>query len=389
MSRSLKIFKESIMINASTTTPTPVGPQNANTLIIHGEEQPVNESPEKTPEYFKNEALITIERLGVPRKTITELQSTLNLIMQKHHFDTSYLDELAKWFKHEGWFYEAEWALLLGAAAITVAYIPPLLAVLSGISITVTSLYCIAKFFLIDHYDKTSRRENRIKAHIANMEKHVLNAVTLLEDVEKQLNRMLISLCEINSQSAENLEKFEKQIAALNAQVPQFLATIAELEKLTSSLGHDNEIITAQLHNAMSEIEKSKTSIEQGQTMLGSITDSLVETNNDLTDVCDKFQSSFTSLDKLDEAFQEQLLLMKNRSTREEEILVQLSASTHETQVSQVNVCELLKKSDSALLIAEFALKQFDEDNAEKSDSAGFDSMPESDVDDTIRHANF
>lgn len=307
----------------------------------------LSEHPAKTPEYFRNEALKTIERLSVPRKTITELQSTLVLIMQKHDFDTSYLDELAKWFKHEAWWYEAKSILFLGATAMSVAYIPPLLAILSGISIIITSLYCITKFFLIDHYDRTYKRENRIKNHIASMQQHIINAVSLLNETENQLNRMLITLCEINSQLADNIEIFEKQIAELNAQVPQFLSTIAELEKLTHSLNHDNEGLTTQLHNAMNEIEKSKANIEQGQAALGSITGSLAETNHELNAVCEKVHSSLASLGKISTAYHEQL--MKNHSA--EEIITQLQTSTHET---------LMKKSDAALSMAELALKQFD-----------------------------
>lgn len=353
------------MPTTSSTDSHPVEQQQPNSAT-HDGAQPSHECHENTPAYFRREALKKIEELRVPIDRIAELQSSLDLIMKKYDFDTSYIDQMAEWFKKEAWWFEVRGFCVLTAGAIALTYAPIALAITSVIASITINLYYLAKFLLVDHYDRTSRREQRISDQITQLEANVLHSVNLLTEAEKQINLMLISLCEINARSAEKLQTFEEQTSILSTQMIGFLDTIHQLEELKNSLTRDNEIISIQLADAMSKIESSKMDIEQGALTFDSVTKDLAETNKTLLKGNDelmalhkKIQNKLASLEHVEAPSQEQLTILKHGLALGG--TTKRLYTTDMTFNSQNHLEDRLENTDNddPLILAELAMKEF------------------------------
>ena len=354
------------MTSASNSHSKRVRKQNTNPTAMDVTNS-TNGLEEKTPEYFKNEAMKKIEELQAPRKAIIELQSSLELIMQRYEFDKSYLDKAAEWYAKTAWWYEKAGIILLLSSSGALVGLTIGAAVAPVFALLAIGIYYAGTFLLMEHYNTTTRRDNRLREHFSKREEAMTDAITLLESAEQQVEAIIIALCELNIKSADKLESFEDQISSLNIQTTNYLNTVHKLETATDSIVRDNEIIASHLQAAGIEVEKARPDIEQEPGSLHSVINSLEENNaalsetsDDFVDVSKKMQTNVTSLATLVVGFQEQLIVLQKRVAEKEEVSERLHASMDETLNIHSHTDGLMRESDDAILNAEIALHEFD-----------------------------
>lgn len=322
---------------------------------------------EKTSEYFKNEAMKKIEELQVPRKAIIELKSSLALIMERNESDKSYLDKAAEWYAKTAWWHAKAGLILLMSSSgafvgLTIgAAMAPVFALLA------IGIYYAGTFLLMEHYNTTTRRDNRLREHFSEREEAMTDAITLLESAEQHVEAIIIALCELNIKSADKLKSFEDHLSSLSIQTTDYLNAVHKLETATDSIVRDNEIIASHLQAAGIDATKSRPDIEQEPVLLHSVIKSLEEKNAALSGTSDDFvgvskqmQTNATSLAALVVGFQEQLTVLQRRVIEKKGSSDELSTPMDETLKIRSNTDGLMTESDDAILNAEFALHEFD-----------------------------
>ena len=314
---------------------------------------------EKTPQYFKNEALKKIDELRVPRRTIVELQSSLELIMQRYEFDKSYLDKAAEWYAKTAWWYETAGILLLWTASGAMVGLTIGAAIAPVFALLAIGIYFATTFLLMEHYTTTTRRDKRLREHFSTCDETIIEAITLLESAEKQVENILISLCELNIKSADKLKSFEEQIATLTVQSTTYLETIQKLETATDSIARDNEIIARHLQSAAVELEKEPAKLNTVINTLKENHTAVSVTSDDCVGISKKMQTNVTSLAHIVIGFQEQLTILKQRVVVDEQISEKLQASANETLDTNIDIDKLMRDSAEALLNADSAFDEF------------------------------
>ena len=362
----------------------PVEQQQTN-LAVNGDAASMNGLEEKTPEYFKLAAMKKIEELRAPRKAIIELQSSLELLMQRYEFDKSYLDKAAEWYAKSAWWYEKAGILLLLSSSSTVVGLTIGVAMAPVFALLAIGIYFASTFLLMEHYNTTTRRDNRVREHFSNREAAMTDAIALLESAEQQVESIIIALCELNIKSADKLHSFEEQISLLKRQTTNYLATAQKLEQATESIVRDNEIIATHLKAANIELKKSQPDMDKQPPVLSSVINTLnennaalSETNDDFVGVSKKMQANVTALTQLVVGFQEQLAGLKKHVEENDQTSVKLQASVNETLDTNINIDNLMTESDHAILNAASALDAFDKY------MAGFDITENSPVNNNV-----
>jgi len=55
-------------------------------------------------------------------------------------------------------------------------------------------IYYASTFLLMEHYNTTTRRDDRLREHFSNREKAMTDAIALLENAEQQVESIIIAL---------------------------------------------------------------------------------------------------------------------------------------------------------------------------------------------------
>jgi vacuolar-type H+-ATPase subunit I/STV1 len=179
------------------------------------------------------EAESQLQQLLAQKKQITEFQSNVELMMQRHAAERSQFNLLAEWYGKKSWWIKASLGLGIASAA---AMIGALSGLAIALSILIMALYTYITYLLQNDYNITLARDQRLKEYLQQMEQELVATVNQLSQLEDNLTQVFNSLCLLNMHMTEDIQRFEQQIAELSEQTQQLSDIIQHLNKTDTSL---------------------------------------------------------------------------------------------------------------------------------------------------------
>ncbi len=168
---------------------------------------------------LKTEAEAQLKRLLHQGKHIGKLQSNLDIIMQRHRVERSYLSLIAEWYGSKPLWIKVSLNISIAATAAAIGAIFNLAAVLGAV---VGTLYLAITYLLQNDHDITVARDKRLKEDIQQMEEELASTVEHLSELEDSLKAVFTSLYELNCHMADDIQSFEEKITELQENINRF-----------------------------------------------------------------------------------------------------------------------------------------------------------------------
>lgn len=332
--------------------------------LLQGDEQPnagISQLPgvldtmsntiaERSVEYLKNQAIQLLNRCLEYQQFTPNKDANLPILMKRYNLEKSRLSELIDWYAELAWYKR-----YLGAAAFVT--VSALVGAIFNLAAVLTLLSMSIQYFIgqliMDHYEITSRRDERFCSDIVMMEKKQAENIEILVDVAKKVNNILVELCAKNLQSAENITVFQEKISALETQTHRFLAAIRTVDEAQKLLATSNEKIAGQIQVSHCELEEARLEITRHAVDINTSTSNPLVVNEELfsevhvTDIHAKFQDMLDVFARFEANFQAQQKAF--REGVDETTDVNPTESAKETLVLKRNTDNILAKSDDLL----------------------------------------
>lgn len=293
------------------------------------EEKKATAQPKRTLDELKQDASTQLKKILLQGKNIKKFQSNADLVLKRYHTDNSFLDNLATGYGNLSWWIKL--GLMASAVSIgaCIGIVCNLMVVLSVITFV---LYASIALILENHHASLVKKDERFTADIAEMEESLAESVQHIDEIEQSLSSVFTSLCEMNTQQAEDIASFEIQIDQLEKQVTQLISINEQLSATKNTLAKNTEA----MGRAFNTIKVSCTQLTED---LSEEIDELIDTDEALR------QHTSSVLDDHKHLNQVNVALRKNHTDLEaltghlttlvEELKIQAQMSEAFTEISR------------------------------------------------------
>lgn len=325
---------------------------------------------QKTTAYLIAELESRLATLIAQDNAIQVLKSNLDLLTQKYKLNKSRLTQAADWYGQRTWLQKAAlgiaWGVLTIAASILASAIITLgaaagaagsvLIILSAvIALLVAGLYYKTASLLMEHYNVISGpggRDEKFCNDILDMETKLAASIEYLQKIKNDADIILVALNNNELQSAQHLLAFEKKVSLLNNQIEDFIKTINASEKTTEALIQQNATmaerftaIQAELNAAQNTISEQSNKFDSLNNQFAHTNQSLLEREEELMRVHEKFNESLLRLAEYEILIQAQIPPTQNNNTTGEN-QTSINPTPHDNNITTI---EFLEKSDKLI----------------------------------------
>ena len=299
---------------------------------------------------------------------VVKMRSSLDLLMTRYHIGKSYMSMVADWYGELSWWtrFGTGVALTVSVALIGAVFNLGLLCAALTISI-----YCTASFFLLNHYNTSSARDQQLCDDIVEMETILGESIDLLNTTGDQLKDVLGSLATANVNLTEEAAKFETQISLLTQQILNFTVTVVQLGATKDGLLLTQGELDHLIKQVSDDLKMTYTSMVEKSVVLDNMGKKLAEThlniiNNTekMTGIEEKFKQNLHDLCLLEEGIQEQLVILTDNVSEDkrkrEEMAAELRLLVDATLKLNANTNEVIKLAEDGILSTASALEEYD-----------------------------
>lgn len=233
------------------------------------------------------------------RQWINLYQTKTDLLKYQHPADESIVDKLALGYT------QLHWSLQLGSLSSVV-----LLTSMVGMLYSMTSLlgllgcaiYLIGHYVLTDYSNKLLQREYRLQEEIKELELGINQSTEHMVAIERELKKVLVSLCTMNFEQASGVVDFRAQIETLALQINQMNALVESMGDANQSLVSDANTMTQLVDTYASmnqSLSKDAASLHQVNMDLSNTVSELTKDRHGLHEVIGQFSESHLQLEHL------------------------------------------------------------------------------------------
>ena len=342
---------------------------------IHVQPTDAPEAPVSTAD-LKTEAEVQLKRLLHQGKHIGKLRSNLDIIMQRHHVEQSYLSQLSEWYGSKPLWIKVSLNISVATTAAALGAIFNLAAVLGAV---VGALYLGITYLLQNDYDITQARDKRLKEDIQQMEKELVSTVEHLSELEDSLKAVFTSLCELNCHMADDIQSFEEKIVGLQENIDRFNGVIKNLEETNTALSQTNETMKSQFEQTRANLDETNQALSDESDELEEINLGFDRTQQQpgadhaaMVRVTEAFHSSTQHLTAFAETLQTIIPKLQEQSTKSqashEALLAKLTTSVDQTLETQSSSHEVLTHAKETLAMALQELNDFEDFHSHMED---------------------
>ena len=326
---------------------------------------------------LKTEAEVQLKRLLHQGKHISKLQSNLDIIMQRHHIERSYLSQLSEWYGSKPLWIKV--SLNISVAATAAAALGAIFNLAAILGAVVGTLYLGITYLLQNDYDITQARDQRLKEDIQQMEEELASTVEHLSELEDSLKAVFTSLCELNCHMADDILSFEKKIVGLQENIDRFNGVIKNLEETNTALSQTNETMKSQFEQTRANLDETNQALSDESDELEEINLGFDRTQQRLgadhaamVRVTESFHSSTQHLTAFAETLQTIIPKLQEQSTKSqashEALLAKLTTSVDQTLETQSSSHEVLTHAEETLAMALQELNDFEDFHSHMED---------------------
>ena len=259
-----------------------------------------NSSNISTINNLKKTAEEHLSRIQQQGRTMSSMHSNLSILMKRYNHEKSYFSIVSDWYGDTPWWCK----LLLGLVLIgTGAGIGAIFNLPIVMACVVAGLYLIISGLLINHYSITDKANKRICEDIINMEKSLAASIEHLNAMEESLNKVMIAICKLNQQMADNLTQFEGQMNELALSINGYQDISRSLSTTQTSLISSSSQVNQSITDAQTQLQTSHNILSNESSALRHINHEISLTNNsllvksdELNQICVRFNVTTSKL---------------------------------------------------------------------------------------------
>lgn len=266
---------------------------------------------------LRQAALGQLDHIQKQEKTIIQVRSNLDLLMQRYNVEKGLFSRTAEWYGSQAWWLKILFGLIVIGIAIGIG---ALCHMPIALGCTAAGLYLFAAFLFINHYTATEKRNKRLCEDVLEMEHSLNDAVTHFAALTDSLKKVMLSLCQLNCQMTEHIEILASQHQHLSEKVVNYQTMVntlnankthltEEIDKITQKLKEANHILqtTQELTRAQSNkllqttknIESTHSHLVQDEERLRKETEALHALTDLIARCYDAFQPIFATLNQI------------------------------------------------------------------------------------------
>lgn len=316
------------------------------------------ETPPSTADLIV-EAESQLNTLRDRSQIIHQLQSSIDLIMQRHHVERSYISRASAWFGRQAWWVKLIIGLTITATALGISAIFNLILAITLGVIAATFYLAIAGLFQNDSNIQI-RRDRRLREDLQLMERDLAETVNHLRSVEDSLKKVFISLGELNVQLATDIHLFEQKIASLQERTGLLADVIKKLYETDTTLNQHVDDMKSHFQTLFSDLSLTHQSFS-------SVSDLLDTTSQSLDKLPSQLMDDHNALLKITKAYHEnshQILTMIEmlqtilpklqeqaslRDIQKDKLLKKLSVSVEDTLEHKQSAVKTILRAEATM----------------------------------------
>ena len=189
---------------------------------------------------LKNKAEAQLAHLIAQGKSMMKMQSNLDLLMGRYHVGKSYMSQVVDWYAEMWWWRR----MVVGVGFVAGSALVGSIFNLGALCAVLAIGFCYAaNFFLLNHYEATSVRDERFCNDIVEMEKKLGDSIDSLNLIGDKLKDVLTSLASENGHLSAEVVTFQEQITSLSQQVLHFMEIVNQLDDTKEGLSTTNDAL--------------------------------------------------------------------------------------------------------------------------------------------------
>lgn len=298
-----------------------------------------------------------ITKINTRTKKIHGLLSSHNSIKKRYSAEKSLVNKLMDTYNQQNWFVK----ISLGFIAIGVAALASSLILQSTIvTIVIAALsffsYAIFAGLLTQHGVQTKACEALLAKDISALEENMTKSVAKLSLTEDNLQKIMLSLIQKNTDYMDKIEQLGKKIESLNSQNNQFSLVIDELTQINTDIQSNQEALKTTLLNSQVELQKLKSELDALHHVNQSreqINDSLGVDSKILNNICQQYDNAQATLNRLNTAFEAVVSESQHQASSNkaqcQQLLTSLNHSVIDTIETHVKTEEALANSKKCI----------------------------------------
>lgn len=290
---------------------------------------------------LRKAAIDQLLRLKNQKQSINIIQSSLNRIMKKHDANQSYLTLAANGFGERSWWIKLCLTISVHALAIIIGALSQMML---AMIICTSVIYFATIFLLLNHYKQIKTHKKDIETDIRTMETTLNESIIQLNDLSKNLDRVLIELCEKNNLLATNIERLESNITALHNKLQELTNFNQILSETQSSLLASTTSFGVTLKQSEAELETLDTAITRTHGDMPKIFAKLENTQINLSideetlqKVCESLETNSDELTKLTQNAHTLFSTLKSRALKREETYATISKTLQQNMTQRLD----------------------------------------------------
>ncbi|MDP3705302.1 MAG: hypothetical protein Q8R24_05275 [Legionellaceae bacterium] len=258
---------------------------------VESTQQSSKTGQESTIETLQRTATEQLNRLLQQERTMDSLHSNLDLLMKRYNIEKSYFSAASDWYGELSWWIKLLLGVVfagIGAGIGALCNMPILMCCILVV------IYLAMVFLFMNHYSLSEKRNKRLCEDIIEIEKSLAETIEHLCALEASLKKVMISLCEINVQTTQDLKQFEEQLRDLNEKLGQYSLVIQTLTEAKDSLVTSTSKINTDLLEAQASYLTYQNTLSEKSQSLHLATLNIHETNHALLNSNEKLDAVST-----------------------------------------------------------------------------------------------
>ncbi len=266
---------------------------------------------------LRQTALGQLQHMQQQEKTLIQVRSNLDLLMQRYNAEKGLFSRAAEWYGSRSWWLKILFALIIIGIAVGIG---ALCHMPIALGCTAAGIYLFAAFLFINHYAATEKRNKRLCEDVLEMEHSLNDAVTHFATLSDSLKKVMVNLCEMNCQMTEHLEKLASQHQQLGEKVISYQTMVntlstaktnltEQIDKITQKLQEVSQVLqttqdiaisqSEQLIQTTQNIDVIHTNLQQDEILLRKETEALHAVTGLIVRCYEAFQPIFTTLSEM------------------------------------------------------------------------------------------